>query len=154
MLLKIMRIGFMAAILFLTGSASMAQSFRVQAFSVNDGLAVNNVFAAAQNEKGILWLGTDFGVSRFDGYRFRNYYQADGLVNKAVTDIIYAGGDSCLLASYPDALLSVHDDGRVVKLVTGSQARVEQLIMHNGRVYFYQRGTGITGVWEKELRTT
>lgn len=149
MLLKIMRIGFMAAILFLTGSASMAQSFRVQAFSVNDGLAVNNVFAAAQNEKGILWLGTDFGVSRFDGYRFRNYYQADGLVNKAVTDIIYAGGDSCLLASYPDALLSVHDDGRVVKLVTGSQARVEQLIMHNGRVYFYQRGTGITGVWEK-----
>lgn len=148
MLLKGMQNFLFVVGLIVAGPAAMAQSFRYLSYTTHEGLPVNNVYAAAQNNKGILWVGTDFGVSRFDGYRFVNYYQDNGLANKAVTDILYAGGDSCVLASYPDALQSVHDDGRIVTLVPKSQTHVQQLVKQDGKIYFYQRGSNVAGVWE------
>ena len=34
-----------------------------------------------------MWFGTDNGVSRFDGYEFRNYGTTDGLQNNVVFDL-------------------------------------------------------------------
>src|SRR5690242_13371095 len=39
------------------------------AWTVRDGLAVGNIYAMAQTPDGYLWLGTEFGLFRFDGLR-------------------------------------------------------------------------------------
>ena len=37
------------------------------------GLANNTLLEIHQDKKGFLWLGTDVGVSRYDGIHFHNY---------------------------------------------------------------------------------
>ncbi len=40
----------------------------------DDGLAQSFIGAVMQDSRGFLWFGTMHGLSRYDGYRFRNYY--------------------------------------------------------------------------------
>jgi len=39
-------------------------------YGIKDGLGSNNVQAVIRDDRGLLWVGTDFGVSWFDGKRF------------------------------------------------------------------------------------
>lgn len=48
-------------------------------YTVEDGLPSNNVYCVEQDDRGFMWFGTDAGLSRFDGYEFKNYSLADGL---------------------------------------------------------------------------
>src|ERR1700721_548908 len=48
-----------------------ASSYLQTTFTVADGLPSNVVKAIVQTANGFLWLGTDDGLSRFNGRRFR-----------------------------------------------------------------------------------
>lgn len=39
----------------------------------NDGLANNTVYNVHKDQAGFVWLGTDVGISRYDGYHFTNF---------------------------------------------------------------------------------
>ncbi len=43
-------------------------------FTQADGLPNNQIQCISQDRKGWIWLGTSQGLSRFDGYRFVNFY--------------------------------------------------------------------------------
>lgn len=56
--------------------AIIAQSlprFHVQHFDTRDGLSNNWVSALSTDKKGYLWIGTQYGLNRFDGHSFRTY---------------------------------------------------------------------------------
>jgi len=58
-----------------------AQRLRIRAnnFTTRDGLASNVVNTAVQDGQGYIWLGTNHGLTRFDGHRFANFYvEEDG----------------------------------------------------------------------------
>ncbi len=55
-------------------------------FTKKDGLPGNIINALTLDRDGVLWIGTDGGVSRYDGKRFTNYDRASGLLN----DMVYA----------------------------------------------------------------
>lgn len=57
-----------------------------KSWTFRDGLAGDVVYAISQDRDGSLWLGTNKGVSHFDGKTFTNYTRADGLIN----DNVYA----------------------------------------------------------------
>ncbi|NQV16615.1 hypothetical protein HQ531_14225, partial [bacterium] len=42
--------------------------------STEDGLSQNSVFSMTQDTSGFMWFGTDYGLNRFDGYKFVNYF--------------------------------------------------------------------------------
>lgn len=65
-----------------------AQDPVLKNFGVKDGLPSSEVYCAFQDSKGYLWFGTDAGVSRFDGYTFRNLTTEDGLADNVVFGII------------------------------------------------------------------
>jgi len=46
--------------------------------STRDGLSQNNVFTIAQDRKGFIWLGTEDGLNRYDGYNFRTFKKIAG----------------------------------------------------------------------------
>lgn len=52
---------------------SAAQELRFEGFSTSRGLVHNQVKCVMQDQKGFLWIGTQNGVSRFDGVRFDNH---------------------------------------------------------------------------------
>jgi len=49
-----------------------------ESFNIEDGLAQNTVYEIFQDSRGYLWLGTQGGLDRFNGYEFVNYEHEDG----------------------------------------------------------------------------
>lgn len=74
-------LGLLLCSLFTTAGA---QVLPFHTYSVNDGLLQSTVYSVFQNSKGFLWIGTQDGVSKFDGYSFTNYTTDEGLVNNRV----------------------------------------------------------------------
>jgi len=53
-------------------------------YTTNDGLPSSEVYHILQDKKGYIWIATDNGMSRFDGYEFHNYSVKDGLVENVI----------------------------------------------------------------------
>lgn len=56
-------------------------------YSIEDGLPSNYVYYVFKDSKGFLWLGTDVGLSRYNGYEFENFTMDDGLSDNDVFQI-------------------------------------------------------------------
>ena len=54
--------------------------------SEHDGLPSAVVNSIDQDNQGYLWLGTSYGLSRYDGHSFKNYYTEDGLLTIELFD--------------------------------------------------------------------
>jgi ligand-binding sensor domain-containing protein/signal transduction histidine kinase len=71
---------------------SFAQDIAFEHVSVEKGLSSTSVYAFAQTEEGFLWIGTQNGLNRFDGYNFKifNYVPGDAgsLANNWVKALI------------------------------------------------------------------
>ncbi len=78
---------------FLTGaflvfcSLSFSQIYYFDNYSVSEGLAQSKVFSIIQDHNDYIWLGTEGGVSRFDGVNFKNFTSEDGLAINGVRTI-------------------------------------------------------------------
>jgi two-component system sensor histidine kinase ChiS len=48
-------------------------TIRFNSFNVEDGLSQSTVRAIIQDKQGFLWIGTEDGLNRYDGYRFKIY---------------------------------------------------------------------------------
>lgn len=75
---------FLGAIVVLP---SQAQEPAYLHYTVNDGLPSAVVYCAVQDDKGFMWFGTDKGLVRFDGTRFKVYGMKDGLPDNEVVNI-------------------------------------------------------------------
>src|SRR4051812_2014681 len=60
-------------------------------WSQNDGLPQDGIRAIAQTSDGYLWLGTDAGLARFDGYQFLTFLaDHDDLPSDSITALAAA----------------------------------------------------------------
>ncbi len=63
----------------------------LQHLTTNEGLAHNRVKPILQDQRGFIWLGTGNGLSRYDGYQFKNYqttpFDSCSLKGNAIIDI-------------------------------------------------------------------
>nr|WP_229262268.1 two-component regulator propeller domain-containing protein [Duganella guangzhouensis] len=70
----------MAPVLLLWCAVALAgappRTLRFEQLSVEHGLAQETVLAIAQDKQGFIWLGTQAGLTRFDGYRTVTYKSA------------------------------------------------------------------------------
>lgn len=69
-------------------TAASAQGLRLHTYTVRDGLPSNRILALYQDSRGFLWIGTNNGLSVYDGASFKNYSVANGLSNNWVTSIV------------------------------------------------------------------
>lgn len=85
---------------FLRGAVILPGSFpipygkniRFEQLSLDDGLSQSVVNVILQDRKGFLWIGTDDGLNRYDGYSFK-IYKPDtskpfGLSDRSITDLV------------------------------------------------------------------
>lgn len=71
-----------------------AQAYLLEALTYRQGLSDNRVRSIMQDEKGFLWIGTAYGLNRYDGYTFWHYLPektdstsiSDHAVNEIVKD--------------------------------------------------------------------
>jgi len=50
-----------------------AQSYHVQSITSEDGLSHDYVASLLQDSRGLIWIGTFYGLNRYDGYRIKSY---------------------------------------------------------------------------------
>jgi signal transduction histidine kinase/ligand-binding sensor domain-containing protein len=75
-----------------------SQIYPFQLYTVKDGLLSNTVNCLYQDTKGYLWIGTNEGISRYDGTSFFNYtHTSDGSLIQNVNDIQQDRTDSTAL---------------------------------------------------------
>ncbi len=66
-----------------------AQEFRFERIGEQEGLLQKSIFAGVQDNKGYIWLGTDEGLLRDDGYEFKAYqYDPNKKVSFVNTQIL------------------------------------------------------------------
>ena len=70
---------------------SFAQEYSYTHYDISDGLAGSTVYCITQDKDGFMWIGTETGVSRFDGTHFRTFTPTDGLPD---IEILQMFGDS------------------------------------------------------------
>lgn len=77
----------LAAASLLVVKVLFAQSLPLKHYSPEEGLASTSVIRIFQDSLGFLWIGTQHGLSRFDGIYMKNFYAKDGLVSDYIADI-------------------------------------------------------------------
>ena len=82
---------FLFAIIIFFGSFIYAQSNRIrfERITTDNGLSSNNTSYVFQDRKGFLWISTQDGINRYDGYSFKYFKHIPGILN-SLSD--YAAG--------------------------------------------------------------
>ncbi len=74
-------------ILFLLPFSIISQSLTYRNYNVNQGLPSSQTYDIIQDQKKYIWVATDRGVSRFDGYNFTNYTSENGLLDNNIFNL-------------------------------------------------------------------
>ena len=77
-------------------------NFKFKTYTTNDGLVHNSVKKCLTDSKGFLWIITENGLSRFDGYQFKNFQHINNdstsLPANDIADIVIDKEDRVWLA--------------------------------------------------------
>ena len=66
----------------------IAELLPIRSYSTADGLAADRIDCIVPDSRGFIWFCTPEGLSRFDGYRFKNFGVAEGLPHRAVNALL------------------------------------------------------------------
>lgn len=67
---------------------AFSQTYYFEHYSVEEGLPVSKVYFVLQDSQGYLWLGTETGVSRFDGVKIMEFSEDDGISPRPVLSMM------------------------------------------------------------------
>jgi ligand-binding sensor domain-containing protein/two-component sensor histidine kinase len=77
---------------------------------MKDGLSHSGVMHILQDKKGFIWFCTYYGLSRFDGKTFKNYYASDGLSSNRIMAITETEGGDKLIGTIGGGLAIMSND--------------------------------------------
>src|SRR6266436_19973 len=76
-----------------------ARELPIRSFPTADGLADNRVVRIVSDSRGLLWICTGGGISRFDGAHFQSFGVAQGLPFPSINDLLETPEGNFWLAS-------------------------------------------------------
>lgn len=79
-------------------------------YTVEDGLPSNSLYGAMQDKDGYIWLYSEKGISKFDGYTFKNYTVADGLPTNDIWKMTETSDGRLWLHSFHNQLCYLKND--------------------------------------------
>src|ERR1043165_5145575 len=121
-------------------------------YTTSDGLPSSEMYDLIQDRQGFIWIATDRGVSRFDGYTFKNFTTNEGLIDNTVLSLaedplgrIWFHGISGRICYY--------ENGKIIKykyneLLTGSKGAMIRSFDcdRNGNLIIGTIGKGLIGI--------
>lgn len=113
-----------------------AQEFPFQSYIVRDGLPSNYITALCQDSRGYLWIGTDNGLSIYDGAEFKNFTTNDGLPNLFITDILeQRGKPGAMWVGTIAGGIGRFEDGAFTKVPIGDNSIVAMHVDSGGTLW-------------------
>ena len=75
-----------------TSYANISESLNFNNITIEDGLSQSTVETIYQDSRGYIWIGTNDGLDRYNGYEFKHYkhdkYNENSISNNYIVDII------------------------------------------------------------------
>jgi ligand-binding sensor domain-containing protein len=125
--------------------STRSQDFIYKHYDLQDGLPNPTIHAIFQDKDGFLWLGTESGLSRYDGNRFKTYTVKDGLPGNEVLGIFQDSKGRIWLQFYKNNIAYIYD-GKIHNQENDSILKKIQLPY---RVYgMAEDGAGNIGICE------
>ena len=86
----------------------LGQSTVLKHYSVVDGMPSSECYEVMHDTKGYIWIGTDAGVVRYDGYRFKTYNSSKGLLDNTVFKLLEDKEGKIWFLTYSGRLFYYH----------------------------------------------
>ena len=99
-------ISIVAMIMAMAAPQVGARELPVRSFTTADGLGDNRVKRIVSDSRGLLWICTNSGISRFDGAQFQSFGVAEGLPFPIINDLLETS-DGFWLASNGGGVIHV-----------------------------------------------
>lgn len=86
----------------MTYASEMYEYARFGHYMTKDGLSSNLVFSLTKDSTGFLWIGTDFGLDRFDGVYFKHYRKNEypSLYREDIYYVSHLGNNQVVLGGF------------------------------------------------------
>ena len=113
---KVIRNIILVTLFFLPAISGLnAQTYFFEKYGVEQGLSSSKVYSVIQDRNDWIWLGTESGVSRFDGSKFENFSLLNGMAGGGVYSL---AEDSLgrIWFGHLNGGISVYDMGRFYRL--------------------------------------
>jgi len=99
----------------------------VHMFTAADGLPNDITMAVLPGHDGRLWVGSNCGLSAFDGERFKFYSEKDGLLNSCVWSLAEDAKDNLWIGTYGGGLFRFRD-GRFIQY-SAEQGLISKIVL-------------------------
>ena len=109
----------------------LGQTPKMKLFTSADGLPSSNVYSVIQDTKGYIWLCTDKGVARFDGYSFESFTVQDGLPSNDIWGITEDHDGRLWLSTYDQ--LTYFQENKFHTLPLTEKIQLQGFINHHYR---------------------
>jgi ligand-binding sensor domain-containing protein/signal transduction histidine kinase len=126
---------------------AFGQLYPFRTFSIEQGLSESVVHDLVQDDEGYIWLGTGFGLNRFDGIRFQNFFEEQGLNSSRIRSLykdsegkIWVGSEAGVNYWQADSIFAVSG-------LTSLQ-NMTVLSIYEDRLGSMWFGTDGNGVWQ------
>ncbi|MCP4215668.1 MAG: hypothetical protein GY765_13525 [bacterium] len=86
-------------LILLSGNIVFSQLLPFRIHTRKQGMVGTTVTCLCRGSGGYLWVGTDNGLSRFDGIRFKNYRKEDGLPGNYISALLEDGAGNLWVAT-------------------------------------------------------
>jgi two-component system, sensor histidine kinase ChiS len=121
-----------------------AQTFFFEKYGVEQGLGSSKVYSVIQDRNDWIWLGTESGVSRFDGLQFENFSLRNGMSGGGVYSL---AEDSLgrIWFGHLNGGISVYDGGKFFKVKYDSiniNGDVTSIRQKNGKLWIATLSNG------------
>lgn len=131
--------------LLIVSTTGFSQQYYFDHYSVKEGLAQSKVYSMVQDHLGYIWMGTESGVSQFDGRKFINYTSDDGLAESGVR-VVFKDSKERLWFGHTGGGISLYSGSSMVKILHDS-LNIEGDITSfaedkNGKIWIGTHGDG------------
>lgn len=126
---------FVFCFCFIVSIISAQLQYKSFHFTSDDGLPCNSIYAVCEDQNGNIVLGTDNGLSVFDGNDFINFNVKDGLVNPYIVGVCSDQDGTIWLINYKGNLQKFQQNKIIdTKVFTGYN---NQIFAAKNRLFLY-----------------
>jgi signal transduction histidine kinase/ligand-binding sensor domain-containing protein len=113
------RVALTLGLVLALAAPAAAQRLPFANFDADDALPSSQIWAIAQDSRGLLWIGTSWGLARHDGERFSSLALPEGLPSLTVRAVVEAEDGSLWIGTNAGV---ARYDGRSISTFTGGGA--------------------------------
>jgi len=110
-------------------------------FTTDRGLISDHINVLTPDSRGFVWIGTNEGVSRFDGASFENYTKRDGLPDNRVTGIAEDRGGGIWIATEGGLARVTANEARI--RIAGARQPINAVVLGGDGAIWAAAGTSL-----------